>query len=151
MRRQLAGAALLGLALAGCGSGGADDTSGEPSDADRNLQFARCMREAGIDVPDPEPGKQPDLGFGAGADGTKLRAALAKCDAVAPGVHAGATSPGGVEQTRKLSECIRKNGVPDFPDPGADGQIPFERIDHNNAKLVAARDKCQAFFPGGGG
>lgn len=154
MRGKLAGAAVLvGVALTGCGgSGDADGTSAQLSEVEANLQFVRCMRGAGIDVPDPKPGEQPDFGLGSGAgDPAKLQAALQECDTLVPGVHGGATGPGGVEQIRKLARCIRENGVPDFPDPGPDGQIPFDRIDHNNAKLVAARDKCQQFFPGGGG
>jgi len=52
--------ALATLALAACGAGG--DDSAKPASAPRDkaldgaLKFARCMRAAGVDVPDPKPG-----------------------------------------------------------------------------------------------
>jgi hypothetical protein len=61
-RRGLAAqAALLAiLALAACG-GASDDAQGdggisEADVEDAGLEYARCMRERGIDVPDPRPG-----------------------------------------------------------------------------------------------
>src|SRR5688572_164615 len=58
MRRALAlSTAAAALALAGCGDDGASpaaERSPQQRAQDGALKFARCMRERGVDVPDPE-------------------------------------------------------------------------------------------------
>ncbi|GAB3513900.1 hypothetical protein [Phytohabitans suffuscus] len=57
------------------------------------------------------------------------------------------------DQGRKFAQCMRDNGIPDFPDPGPDGQIlnpDFER-----GKLVSeagrkAFEACRELAPNGG-
>jgi hypothetical protein len=52
------GALALTLALAACGHGGAKTAGsaagGSQNEAQAQLAWARCMREHGIDVPDPQ-------------------------------------------------------------------------------------------------
>lgn len=140
MRRQmLAIPVLLALALSGCGAGGDDDggvataggakagatASGTPvSDSDRQLAFARCMRENGVDMPDPEAGGRPGFRFGPDVDQQKVQAAMEKCQDKLPNGGQGLQlNPEQAEQMRTLAKCMRENGVPDFPDPDADGRV----------------------------
>jgi hypothetical protein len=63
---------------------------------------------------------------------------------------AGATDP---EQARKFAACMRENGVPDFPDPGPDGQFDMDQFrdsDLDQQKVQAARDACRDLAPNGG-
>jgi hypothetical protein len=148
MRRQLLLAAplvALGLALSGCAGQGGDtpavatanngaapaaSESAAPSDEERARQFAACMREEGIDVPDPEPGaggaaggNQRDFAFRIeGSDKGKLNAAMEKCRQYLPnGGEMRPLTPEQLERQRELAKCMRANGVPDFPDPDPNG------------------------------
>ena len=51
----------LALALSGCGSGGdtekTDAAASKSAQDDQGVKFAQCLREHGVDVEDPEPGK----------------------------------------------------------------------------------------------
>jgi hypothetical protein len=52
------------------------------------------------------------------------------------------------EAALKFAQCMRANGVPDFPDPTPDGPI----IDVKGASSIpgfqAAKDKCSAIYSG---
>lgn len=53
----------------------------------------------------------------------------------------------------QFSECMRKNGVPNFPDPSSSGGIsigPSMGLNPNSAQFRAARSKCQKLLPNGG-
>jgi hypothetical protein len=70
---------------------------------------------------------------------------------VACGKGAG-TDPTPVSQdaARKYAQCMRANGVTDFPDPGPDGR--FREPSHeqrNDPTFVAATEACRALAPGG--
>lgn len=57
------------------------------------------------------------------------------------------------EQGRKFAACMRENGVPDFPDPGADGQFDisqFRDADIDRQKLQSAQEACRDLAPNGG-
>jgi hypothetical protein len=133
--------AVVGLAvvLAGCGSaaddpqvasaGGAGATTSttagaEPAvdDEDRMRQFAACMREHGIDLPDPQPGgglvhiegKPGDV------DRDAMRAAMEACRSLMPnGGQPPRLSPEDLEKVRAMAACMREHGV-DMPDPDPD-------------------------------
>jgi hypothetical protein len=161
---------LLALPLAGCGGsdGGSDGvasaggdaaatptTSAEPvSDDEARLKFAQCMRENGIDVPDPEPsgGGGMRIALGEGVDPQKAQAAMEKCRSHLPnGGERMKLDPEQVENLRKLAQCMRDNGVEDFPDPSADGTVQFggagRNIDPNDPTVRAALEKCQQYAP----
>jgi hypothetical protein len=160
----------LGLALAGCarsddgtgvatadGGAGAGPTTTASAAAlnadDRRLEFAKCMRENGVDMPDPEPGeggiriqRQP------GGDPAKTQAAMEKCRSLLPnGGVAPKLDAQQVEQLRQMAKCMRENGVPTFPDPEADGTINFQLgaggMTRDDPKFQAAMEKCRANAP----
>jgi hypothetical protein len=51
--------------------------------------------------------------------------------------------PATQEQAAKYSQCMRANGVADFPDPNADGQILYGGVSVPKAVWVKAVDACQ--------
>jgi len=57
------------------------------------------------------------------------------------------------EQAVKLTQCMRANGIADFPDPNAGGGIqisgggPNSDLNPSNATFVAAQNACQKYSP----
>ena len=143
--------------LIACGSSSSDDKApgaGQAPAADQARKYAQCIRDKG--VPDfPDPDAQGNF-TGAGheqQDNPKLRAAMQACRALAPGGEheQNVGTPAFVKQARKFAQCVRDNGVPDFPDPGPDGT--FRGASHEqqgDPKLQAAMQTCQSKLPGGG-
>jgi hypothetical protein len=147
MRTRIIVAALgaAALLLGGCGakaddgskvasistppkSGGpaAADNSGK-SDEDKMRDFAKCMREHGVDMPDPKmspDGKGMSIAIqgGDGADRSKVDAAQNACKHLMP--NGGEMKPPSAEELdkmRKEAKCMREHGV-DMPDPDPTGK-----------------------------
>ncbi|MBB6550491.1 hypothetical protein [Nonomuraea rubra] len=167
MRRRILGAIAFTLVLTGCGSGdegGADvasvsgagkqTTAGAPPSADpqeKALKFAQCMRENGVDMPDPDAGGKMTMTFGGPQE--KVQAAQEACRQYAPsGGQQIRNDPEMAENLRKLAQCMRDNGVESYPDPeGSMMRITQEAAE--DPDLKAAEQKCQkesaAAGPGG--
>ncbi|PPK71346.1 hypothetical protein V5P93_003212 [Actinokineospora auranticolor] len=168
--------ALAVFALAGCGVGGSDDgdrvasangagaaapPSGTPGDnrgtEENMLAFAKCMRDHGVDMPDPEigDGGGVEMVIPRGADRGEVDAAREACRRYAPdGGELPKASPGMLEQARKMSRCMREHGLPRFPDPDESGGIRIESgqgLDPGSAEFKAAEQACQEFGPKGAG
>jgi len=172
LRRALALGLLLGLAAAGCG--GTDDgddgvaTAGKgPSrtasasphaerltDEERQVRFAQCMREHGIDMPDPEiDGGRVAINLPEGTDRQKVEAAMEKCKQYLPnGGEPPKLDPETTEQLRKYAQCMRDNGISEFPDPDPNGGIriqaePGSRLDPEDPTFKAAQKACAKYQP----
>ncbi len=173
MRGKLAGGLLalpltLALACAGCGKGdegpgvataggaaGAKPVASaeaELSDSDRQIKFTECMRENGVDMPDPEPGGGVRFRMGGDMDRNKMQEAMAKCRQYLPnGGEPPKMDAEQIENMRKMAQCMRENGVPDFPDPDADGRLMIRsgeggpRMDDD--AMRAAMEKCRQLAP----
>lgn len=147
-RRLGAGLAvtLLALALGACGQndespgvasvGGvaADDTARDMGDpADQARDFARCMREQGVDMEDP--GGDGSVSLGMGGDMTDIDDAIGACRQHMPnGGEIAAPSPEQLNALREYAGCMREHGVEmDDPDPStglaAQPRGPQDRID----------------------
>jgi hypothetical protein len=152
-------ATLVGLtAFSACGgSGRSQATALDPRKAE--LAFARCMREHGVDVPDPRPGsKGITLSIPAGGgDPQALQRAQRSCEHL----MRGAVRPPPASKRRELLEaalryarCMRGHGVevPD-PSPGQGGVIkigPGNDANPNDPSFQAADRACRHFLPQGG-
>jgi hypothetical protein len=58
-----------------------------------------------------------------------------------------------VQSGPQYAACMRKNGVPNFPDPSRSGAIsigPSSGIDPRSPKFQAAQAKCRKLLPNGG-
>ncbi|MFD7837175.1 hypothetical protein [Streptomyces sp. NPDC059761] len=100
------------------GSGGGGQASG--ADADKALKTRKCLREHGIDAPDPEPGQDPrGMTLGSGSeDPEALKKAFEACGMQAPGT--GQVSQEDKDKALKWAKCMRDNGV-NIPDPEFNG------------------------------
>jgi hypothetical protein len=139
----------------GVASGGGTATSAAPAapnaqvnPRDAQLKFAQCMRQNGVNMPDPQPG-QPARIPDANGDQAKLEAATKKCQPLLQqgGGQINPSDPKFRDALVKFAKCMRQHGV-DMPDPGPDGrmQIPSGA----QAKLQAAQQQCNQLLPGGG-
>ncbi|WP_327086759.1 hypothetical protein OIE66_31135 [Nonomuraea sp. NBC_01738] len=141
MRRTLLTASLLLLA-AGCaaqpaatGVASVTQPSAAPTGTaapapsmdpqEKARKFAQCMRDNGVDMPDPDPDGKGSLGVLAGKTGgdkEKLRTAMTACRQYSPIKERGELTPQDIEQMRKFAACMRDNGV-DMPDPDPSGNL----------------------------
>jgi hypothetical protein len=78
---------------------------------------------------------------------TLAMAALIGSGCLTIAAQAGADPGGGDEQAAKYSECMRANGVADFPDPNADGQILYGGVSVPKPVWVHAVGACKALEP----
>ncbi|WP_431894481.1 hypothetical protein [Nonomuraea sp. bgisy101] len=154
---------LLTLSMAGCGqsdSGAQVATAGTAAatasaTAARSdtggLAFAQCMREHGVDIPDPQDNGRVEIRLPQGVDPQKAQAATEQCKRHLPnGGEAAKADPQAVEQQRAFAQCMRDNGVERFPDPDASGgfQIgPEGGVDPNDPKVQAAQQECAELRP----
>ena len=53
-------------------------------------------------------------------------------------------TPEHLDALLKLSQCVRENGVPDFPDPNADGGYNLRGVSTgpDDPRIQAAMDAC---------
>ncbi|WP_433611294.1 hypothetical protein ACQP2P_43860 [Dactylosporangium sp. CA-139114] len=116
--------------------------------AEANRQFAKCMREHGVDVPDPGPDGNiqfdPDA---TGGDRNKAVSAASACQRYLPnGGTLENLSPQQLEQARAFAKCMREHGV-DMPDPDPDtgvSAILNSGVDFNSPTFKAAADACKS-------
>ena len=129
----LAAASVLGLAACGGGDEGEPEPSGADKARDGALAFARCMRENGVDMPDPRSDGSGRIliGPGPGGDGQARfdpsDPTFRKADeACRKHLEAGFEEPGEEEQAEmrdafvKYARCMREEGI-DLPDPDPGG------------------------------
>ena len=131
------GVAALGTATTTSGSGGT------PQDA--AVSYAHCMRSHGVpSFPDPNPqGGFPT--FHATVSKQVSRSADDTCRHLLPN-----GGPGTPAQRRqklafalKVARCLRANGYPGFPDPGASGtQIP-PGINTSSPRFQLVETRCE--------
>ena len=121
---------------AGATSESPDGTSSGDTDADLDpedamLKFAQCMREHGVDMPDPEPGGGVSIN-GEGLSREQMEAAQSACQ---KWMDMAEPEDGGHELTEEekqsfldMAACMRERGY-DFPDPEFDGGRVTQKIE----------------------
>jgi hypothetical protein len=171
LRKGLVIGLLLALGAAGCGgadsgdgvatAGGGGDheasasaTPGPMSDEERQVKFAQCMRDQGIDMPDPEIDQgRVRIQIPDGTDPQKARAAREKCKQYLPnGGERPKMNPQQLDQMRRFAQCMRENGIPEFPDPNPDGGIqiqasPGSHMNPDDPTFKAAEEACAKYRP----
>jgi len=139
-------------ASAGTGGGGNDNTAAGTQQA---VKFAQCMRTNGVsNFPDPNASGKLTIdavanGSGLDTNSPAFSQALRACKGLEPAGFTGGTRS---SQQRaaglKFAQCIRSNGVPDFPDPLPNGplvdtnRIPSANQPGGMSALHAAMQKC---------
>lgn len=148
---------LLLAGLAGCGDDAAGSTNGSGSTSssdsaeDREeqlLRFTECLREHGLDVPDPDSSGRFRIQLRGSEDGPDetTRAAMEACQEFAP-MRGGnldelRNDPEFQDAQLEFAQCMRDHGV-DMPDPGENGGgIMIDGKDTPPEQLEAAADAC---------
>jgi hypothetical protein len=165
----LAALAMLAVIVAGCGNGSAGTgdstaTSGGSSTAsihEKAVKFAECMRANGVSA-FPDPNASSAFTIDQAVNGSSLdpstaafKQAISACkDLEPPGFTGGKVTPQQRTARLKFAQCIRENGVRDFPDP-ANGEplvdtnrIPSSATPGGMSILNAAMHKCGAIYSG---
>jgi hypothetical protein len=122
--------------------------TGKASDQAKAVRFAECIRGHGVPhFPDPDP--KGDFAFGIDVSPAVWRRAVDACKALEPpGALSGKRSPKQQSDALRFAECVRENGVKDFPDPvNGDPLIDTTKIPSSNRPggmtiLNAATHKC---------
>ncbi|GAA3834252.1 hypothetical protein GCM10022226_64500 [Sphaerisporangium flaviroseum] len=120
---------------------------------EQGRKFAQCMRDNGVDMPDPEPDGNGRVRMRIGeknADDTKLDKAMKACRALSPfGQKGREITPEQQEKARAFSQCMRDNGI-DMPDPDFSGggvgiKIggPDGKIKPDDPKFKKAMEACR--------
>jgi hypothetical protein len=163
--RALAALAMVALIGAGC----SNDSDGTGNDAAANqteaLKFAECMRENGVsEFPDPDA--SGELTIDGVVNGSSLdpnspawEEAIGACRDLQPPGFTGDKKVSDEEQEVRLefAQCIRDNGVEDFPDPAKGeplvdtNRIPSAATEGGMSSLNAAMATCRDRAPAGVG
>lgn len=165
---------LLALSVAACGDdddgGGVasvDGTASESASDDGGggdgpedfeaeaLAYSECMRDNGIEeFPDPElsEGRMGlSLPEGIDPESEEFKAAEEACEDLQPGPDEDATiDPEMYEALLEYAECMRENGVPEFPDPQPNGGIIMNDemgMDMESEEYKAADEACADLGP----
>jgi hypothetical protein len=175
--RCTAAALLLLLAACSGGSGGSATPAATTSMSDADLltlgkQLTQCYRDNGVtDMPDPyvEKGrlKLPESSskkIDQKYPQQQLDQVKQACREIAGKLPAGAldtgsddeqraAGPGDVEMMRRYAQCMRDNGVPEWPDPKADGSFGLKGTalakEGPSQRIKNASGKCQQYWSGG--
>ena len=164
--------AAAAIALSACGG---DERAGDTADARAGareglLAYARCMRENGVDMPDPQTSEDGRVLIrpGGGGGGALERAgrpafekADAKCHEHLDDIRPPELSPEQEQQMRETAlahaRCMREQGF-DFPDPqfSEDGSVTMRLdrragLDPSSPRFRAAMEKCREEVPMGRG
>jgi hypothetical protein len=134
---------------------GNGETEGTPSSDEEQAQaFVDCMREQGIDMPDPNPNGEGGLLNLEELDVTReeLQPALDACREHLPfgGEGGEPLDQETLDQMTEFAQCMRDNGI-DMPDPDpnggfiADEGLPF---DPEDPEVQAALEACQDLLAG---
>jgi hypothetical protein len=148
---------LFTITLSACGIGvNAAKPSPTPDPQKAMLAFTQCMRDHGVDLPDPGTASGP---VKITVDPATMDAAENACKSLRKGQDGKA--PSAAEQARmrdqlvKFSQCMRAHGV-NMPDPTFSGNGAMVRVgpgdsgpDPSSAEFQAAQKACAKNMPKG--
>jgi hypothetical protein len=159
----LAALAMVALISAGCsnapaGTGASSDGGNTSAAREQAVKFAQCMRDNGVrEFPDPDASGTFTIetianGTSIDTDSPAFTRAITACKDLEPaGFTGGTRSPEQQKAALKFAQCIRDNGVKDFPDPAPDApmidtnRIPSTDTPGGMTILHAAMQKCGTF------
>jgi hypothetical protein len=148
-------ASISGAGATGTTTGTAKAPGKDPQQA--ALDFARCMRAHGVEMPDPEVDDQGRIkvrigaaGAGRRPDPKKLEAAQKACGGLLGGGDGGRQlDPAERDAMVAFARCMREHGI-DMPDPTGDG-LTVRRDkgrgpDPDSEKFKAAERACDHYL-----
>jgi hypothetical protein len=143
--------ALCVVGVVACGGGGSGAGGGEGGSGEgARLDFAECMRAHGVEMEDPKPGQNIDVG---GRDDPTTKKALAACN----GKLGDSGQELSAEEDEELKEgaltfarCMREEGIdmgdPKFPGPGK-FLLDTAGLDPSSPAFKVAQEACQGRLP----
>jgi hypothetical protein len=157
LMRRLGPLAIVAVIGAGCGSNDTARTSAtataspkKASAREKAVRFAECIRAHGVaDFPDPNAKNEFEYGVSV-TPAVWKRATTACKDLQPPGTLSSKRTHKEQSDALKFAQCMRDNGVKDFPDP-ANGEplvdttkIPSlgDRSPRTDPVFAPAMDKC---------
>jgi hypothetical protein len=150
---------MTGVATA-AGTGGASASASAPAAAGSPAKFTQCMRDHGINVPDPIQGRggaplKQDSASGVDPNSAAFKAAQSACQQYMPNGGAAPTPDAAdLAAERKFAKCMRDHGI-NIPDPNPDGQLVVgqdqnPQFNPDDPKFQEAQKACQSLLPNGG-
>ena len=157
--------AAFSLLAAGCGGGGSPRVASVASSTTatnkpQNITtYSRCMRSHGVPTfPDPDSSgviqKAPVVASRA-VDPSRFDAASTACGHLFPAGPGGSVQISSADRVDylKAAACMRRHGIPNFPDPtfqnnGVKFNIPSS-INPNSPRVVSALPICRKLIPAG--
>jgi hypothetical protein len=147
-----------GCSNAPAGTGASSDGGNASAARGQAVKFAQCMRDNGVRA-FPDPDASGTLTIETIVNGTSIdtnspafQRAVTACKDLVPAGFTGANRTLEQQQAAlKFAQCIRDNGVKDFPDPAFDdplvdtNRIPSTNTSDGMTILNAAMQKCGAF------
>jgi hypothetical protein len=151
------------LAAAACGNDDAGD-AGTNSDRqaarDAELRFAQCMREHGVDMPDPRTGGRQVFRVGPNEETTpeEMEEAQRACRKYQQQIRPPELSEEEREEFREAAlahaRCMRENGIENFPDPtiseSGEASLNITKssgINPQSSEFKEAEEACAAEMP----
>jgi hypothetical protein len=162
---RLAVVATVMFALTACAGGGGDgdqvaSLNGDPNtnspaqnaddkaDEDKMREFTKCMREHGVEMPEPDAEGRIKVEAHSNADGSGNHEAMDKaheaCRTLLPnGGKPKPMSPEDLDKARQRAKCMRDHGV-DMPDPDPNSPGITTRLGENvdKDKMEKAFKEC---------
>jgi hypothetical protein len=162
----------LALALAGCSNGGAEpgvasaaqapaasaSSAAGPTDpiaqyVESQRAWVKCLRAAGMEVPDPDAKGRVAL---SGADKTNptVMAAQQKCRDLSVAIPDGGEetptyTAEDIQHRRDYAKCMREQGVTNFADPNAAGEWTSTEDQELAGDSLKAQVICEPVLTGG--
>ncbi len=146
-------ALLMATVVTGCSTG-----SGHPSKAksstdpgDQQVAYARCMRQHGVNMPDPGGSGSMRIQTKKGQTMQDIQAAMAACRSKRP-TNGGSGGAAGKSTLNLVAfaRCMRQHGV-DMADPQPNGSGGFRfslpRNAKSNPRFATAERACAKYFP----
>jgi hypothetical protein len=155
---------MVALIGAGCSNTSAEDGNTDSKNAatdGKAMKFAECMRDNGVrDFPDPDASGELTIdgvlnGSSLDPSSAAWKQATAACKDLQPPGYTGDKDVTPEQQDRRLefAQCMRDNGVEDFPDPARGEPLVNTNIipsaaepggmDTINAAMQACRDAAE--------
>jgi hypothetical protein len=157
----IVGLLAAGVFLAGCGSSSpTSSTSQSAAAASSNsfqqkfVNFATCMRSHGVpNYPDPQFTSSGGVQISPGQSNPNspaFKSAQSNCRQLLPngGQPVGLSGAHAKAQEVKFSDCMRANGVPNFPDPSHDGAFDLPPgLNPQSPRFGQAMKACKSVQP----
>ena len=162
---SLAALAVIAVMSAGCSNPPTDTSTADNTAAnhEKAMKFSQCMRDNGVSqFPDPDASgaltiEQVVNGSSVDSNSATFKQALSACRDLEPAGFMGQKRSAQQQQAAlKFAQCVRDNGVKDFPDPTPDGplvdtnRIPSASTPGGMSNLQAAMHKCRDFAAAAG-